>query len=241
VNCNDVDDVIGAYAIDALPDAEAREVRAHLRGCLRHAAKAQELRLTAARLAATAEPLPPPAALRSRILAAVADSPQAAATAPVSIDTARDQTGRAYPSRAWAVAAVAAAAFAGLFAWNVVLLNRGGEDSVERLASRARIVATLDAQGVQGGGVVLYFPGEKKALVVGDGMQRLDPKASTYQLWEIDGDQPKSIGLMEADVEGHGVAVVPFEGGQAHTLAITIEPPGGSIQPTSNPIFVAKV
>ena len=241
MNCSDVDEVIGAYAIDALPDAEARDVRVHLRDCARHAAEAQELRRTATRLAATAEPLPPPAALRTRILAAVADAPQAAASAPVHIDTGRERrAARNYTLWAWTGAAVAAA-FAGLLVWNVALLNRGGGDSVEHLASRARIVATLDAQGVQGGGVVLYFPGEKKALVVGDGMQRLDPKASTYQLWEIDGGQPKSIGLMEADGEGHAVAVVPFEGGQAHTLAITIEPPGGSIQPTSNPIFVAKV
>ena len=241
MNCNDVDDLIGAYAIDALDDEESRGVRAHLLECERHAAEARSLRRTAALLAVTARPMTPPPALRSRILAAVgADAP---AAAPGPTDAARQplrgQHGlSSYPRWPWAAAA-AAAVIAGLAAWNVALLNREDE-GLQRLASRAGIVATLESTGARGGGVVLYFPDEKKALVVGDGLQVLDQSKNTYQLWEIDGGPPKSIGLMQADAGGHAVAVVPFDGARAHTLAITIEPRGGSRQPTTDPIFIAK-
>lgn len=46
---------------------------------------------------------------------------------------------------------------------------------------------------------------------------------------------------MQADPDGHTVAVVPFEGGAGQTLAITIEPRGGSRQPTTAPIYTAKI
>jgi anti-sigma-K factor RskA len=239
VNCNDVDELIGAYAIDALDEEESRDVRAHLIECERHAEEARNLRRTASLLATTARPILPPPALRSRILAAV--GADAAEPGPTGA-TPRPLRGRrvfsSYPRWFWAAAA-AAAVIAGLAAWNVVLLNQD-DDGLQRLASRARIVATLESTGARGGGVVLYFPDEKKALVIGDGLQALDPSKDTYQLWEIDGDTPKSIGLMQADAGGHAVAVVPFDGARAHTLAITIEPRGGSPQPTSDPIFIAK-
>lgn len=237
MNCNEVDDLMGAYAADALERAEAQHVREHLRHCAAHAAIAMELRATVASLADSAEPMTPPVTLRSRILEAVAATETNAA--PVEIGSARVR--RQYPAWFMATAAAAAAIIVGLAVSNVVLLNRGGGAGIPDLARSARVVATLQAHDSAGGGVVLYFPDEKKALVVGDGMKPLDATASTYQLWEIDGGLPRSIGLMQADAAGHAIVVVPFEGGQGQTLAITIEPPGGSLQPTTAPIFTTKI
>ncbi len=241
MNCNDVDELIGAYAIDALDEEESRGVRAHLIECERHAAEARNLRRTASLLGDTTLPITPPPALRSRILAAVGAAAPAAAPEPIDDAAPRPLRGRralsTYPRWPWAAAA--AAAIVGLTAWNVSLLNRE-DDGLQRLASRTQIVATLGSTGGQGGGVVLFFPDEKKALVVGDGLQALDPSKNTYQLWEIDGGSPKSIGLMQADAGGNAVAVVPFDVARAHTLAITIEPRDGSPQPTSDPVFIAK-
>src|SRR5439155_628843 len=47
--------------------------------------------------------------------------------------------------------------------------------------------------------------------------------------------------LVWAGADGHVLAVVPFDPAVAGTLAVTIEPAGGSGQPTSAPIFTAKV
>ena len=115
------------------------------------------------------------------------------------------------------------------------------------LLETAFAVRLLGAAGgfadcVSGSGVVILYKDEKKALVVGDGLRPLDARANTYQLWAIDsGGTPKSIGLMQAGADGHVLAVVPFDPDAAGTLAVTIEPAGGSGQPTSAPIFTAEV
>ena len=237
MNCSDVDELVGAYAAYALDGAEAREVGEHLLRCAAHAAEARELRAVTVRLAAAAEPMTPPATLRSRILAAVDATILPVAPVKIAVERRRAPT----PAWTWVLGAAAAAAIVGLATWNVALLNRGSGNDVQRLASRAQIIASLQAQDAAGGGVVLYFPQEKKALVIGDGLRPLDPEASTYQLWEIDGGAPRSIGLMQADADGHAAVVVPFEGDAGQPLAITIEPRGGSRQPTTAPIFTAKI
>jgi len=256
VNCEEVDELLGAFALHALPPDEAEMVQSHLAGCPEQAEQARQLRAVASRLPAVPDAGDPPPRLRERILAAVAsvpqDSPQrsavpgAAATAARSVQARR---GRATiipflprASLVWAaIAAVFVGAFIGLVAWNVVLQTGGGDD-VQRLAERASNVATLQAHGVDGSGVVILYKNEKKALVVGDGLRALDAAANTYQLWAIDsGGTPKSIGLMQAGADGHVLAVVPFDPAVAGTLAVTIEPAGGSGQPTSAPIFTAKV
>ena len=260
MNCEEVDELLGAFALDALPADEAETVRAHLAGCPEQAARAQELRAVASRLAAAPDAVDPPAMLRERILTAVAssrqDAPQTSApsgdhrgspnAAPQSAH-ARQAEARVIPfprrgSLVWgALAAVFVGALIGLLAWNVVLQTGGGND-VERLAERASNVATLQSHGVDGSGVVILYKDEKKALVVGDGLRTLDAAANTYQLWAIDSEgRPKSIGLMQAGADGHVLAVVPFDPDAAGTLAVTIEPAGGSGQPTSAPIFTAEV
>jgi len=228
--------VLGAFAVDALDPMQAREVRAHLRDCATHAAEASELRAVTAGLADTVEPLTPPASLRSRVIAAVAVADQRGTPGTGAARRVR------WRGQAWTWAAAAAAvAIVGLVAWNVVLLTRSSGESLEGLARRAQIVSTLQPQGAPGGGVVLYFPDDRKAIVLGNGIRELDAAVSTYQLWEIAGDTPRSIGVMQADPDGRAVAVVPFEGGAGHTLAITVEPPGGSVQPTTAPVFVTKI
>ena len=54
----------------------------------------------------------------------------------------------------------------------------------------------------------------------------------TYQLWSVDGGTPISLGLLGADPT---VAVVGT-GGSPSQLAITAEPASGSTGPTSNPV-----
>ena len=260
MNCEEVDELMGAFALDALAPDEAEAVRAHLAGCPEQAAQAQELVSVALRIPAVAEPVDPPVMLRSRVLTAVTSVQQDAVNTDRHVgdravpgtpaartlgDRRSDNRIISFPRRGalvWsAIAAVVVGGFIGLVAWNVVLQTGGGND-VQRLAERASNVATLQAHGVSGSGLVIVYKDEKKALVVGDGLRPLDATANTYQLWAIDsGGTAKSIGLMEASADGHVIAVVPFDPATAGTLAVTIEPAGGSGQPTSSPIFTAEV
>lgn len=65
------------------------------------------------------------------------------------------------------------------------------------------------------------------------------PSGRVYQLWFVTRDAKISAGLIEPDPSGHGFAVVPVPSnlrGLA-AAAITLEPEGGSSQPTM-PIYV---
>ena len=65
------------------------------------------------------------------------------------------------------------------------------------------------------------------------------PKTGTvYQMWLINDHGPHSAGTMDAQaVSPSTTAVLPDLGGST-TLAFTVEPPGGSPQPTGE-IFAA--
>ncbi|PJT50025.1 anti-sigma factor, partial [Streptomyces albidoflavus] len=63
------------------------------------------------------------------------------------------------------------------------------------------------------------------------------PEGKVYQLWFDDGGTMRSAGLMPPS-RGDGVEAVRLEGGvgEASGVGITVEPPGGSEQPTSDPV-----
>lgn len=252
MNHDEAEELLGAYALDALPDAEAAAVRAHLETCPEHAAQARELREVAMRLSWAPEAVAPPAQLRTRLLDAIAREPQEAApaesAAAPSVTRMPASRGNATRTRsnirrfpvAWGSLAAALLLVAGgLFAWNIVLQNRL-DDRLD--ASNATAVRPLQpaSAGQQSNAYVLFFTGDKKAVVVGEGITPAAP-GKTYQMWAIRDGAPVSIGLMQPDADGRVHAVVDFDAVAADTLAITIEPAGGSAQPTSAPVLTAKV
>jgi anti-sigma-K factor RskA len=249
VNCDEAEELLGAYALDALPDGEASAMRAHLVSCADHAARVAELRAVALQLPALADSIPAPAGLRARVLGAIEQESATRQSAPRSIGDAPRKGAEARVlwrptnirnfSTAWgAIAAALVITVGGLLAWNLVLQNRSGA-SVERLASRATTVATLKQASGGVGGTVVYFGDDKKALVVSGALAPLD-STKTYQMWAVGGAQPTSIGVMNAGLGGTITAVVPFDATRTGTLAITIEPAGGSTQPTTAPILTAS-
>lgn len=67
------------------------------------------------------------------------------------------------------------------------------------------------------------------------------PAGKIYQLWFIKGSTKTSAGLIPADANGHGFTVVnvPIDI-EIETVAITLEPQGGSQQPTSEIYAMVK-
>lgn len=65
------------------------------------------------------------------------------------------------------------------------------------------------------------------------------PEGKVYQLWFVTADAKISAGLITPDATGHGFAVVQFPSNldQLAAAAVTLEPEGGSEQPTM-PIYV---
>ncbi|MDV6376593.1 anti-sigma factor domain-containing protein [Deinococcus arenicola] len=61
------------------------------------------------------------------------------------------------------------------------------------------------------------------------------PSDRVYQLWQIKGKTPVSLGV----IDGQGKLIQDAPNGV--TLAVSVEPPGGSEQPTTTPILVQKL
>jgi len=77
--------------------------------------------------------------------------------------------------------------------------------------------------------------GESVLLV--NGLEQL-PEDKVYELWYIDGDgSPISAGLFTIPDSGHTYSVLEGEMTAGATVGVTVEPAGGSKQPTTEPVI----
>ncbi|MFI8189051.1 anti-sigma factor domain-containing protein [Streptomyces sp. NPDC085946] len=247
----DLHSLAAPYALDALEPAERVRFEKHLSGCDRCAAEVRALSEDALRLAwSTAAPAP--AALRERVLAAVRTMPQEPAPARGHRSTlpphvwgvrpppARARALRARPRFAPFATATAAAALvvAALFA---VQADRT-QDQLAAQQARAReiahVLAAPDARAGSGrdarGGTigVIASASEGRAVVTLGGYGAL-PDDRVHQLWVMrPGAQPRSLGLFDGDTP----LVASGLDAASTSLAVTVEPDGGSPRPTSQPV-----
>ncbi len=226
----------GAFALDALTEIERAGFARHLASCEACAVEVAELSETASRLGAAAWEAPPPG-LRSAVLSDVARTRQ------VSARREEPATGGEFAVRRWrrwTAAAVAAGVVAiGGVATTVVIEER----RIDQIAAeQARLTAVLSAgdatvrtTGASGGGriTVAMSPSLDQGVVLMAGMPE-PPAGKTYQFWLITGRSPTSAGVMAAGQREGAVLLDTI--GSAETLALTVEPEGGSLEPTADPI-----
>ncbi|WP_037670391.1 anti-sigma factor domain-containing protein [Streptomyces griseus] len=240
------------YALDALDPEERRRFEKHLKGCDRCAAEVRALSEDAVRLAWSTA-VPAPAAMRDRVLAAVRATPQERAPVrehspqlPPHVWGAQPPPARARAPRArrplfvpFATATAAAAlVIASLFA---VQANRAQDRlNAERAQSReiAHVLSAPDARATTGKDAegrsigVVASASEKEAIVTLSGYDDL-PGGRVHQLWLMRPDvQPRSLGLFDGDTP----LVATGLDTAGTSLAVTVEPDGGSAQPTTQPI-----
>ena len=210
-----IHDLTAAYALDALDAAERQVFEEHLAGCRRCQEEVAELSLAAGSLAYAVEPVPPSPQLRSRIL-----------------DAARAERPNVVPLRPrWAAplaaaAAIAACAVIGLVVWNVSLHRQLNDQ-----ASALRGVPLTGATGS-----VVVGSGGTGALVVA-GLDRA-PAGKTYEAWVVAGKSASPAGTFDG---GAGTTVVKLSKQipSGAVVAVTVEPEGGSPQPTTKPFITS--
>lgn len=84
-----------------------------------------------------------------------------------------------------------------------------------------------------GGSLELMYSRDQQAMIVQpDGLEAL-PADRTYQLWMIEGDEITSAGLLE---DPSAVMMHPGAIPEGVVVGLTIEPAGGSDQPTMDPM-----
>jgi anti-sigma-K factor RskA len=233
-----------AYALGALTEEERREFEEHLAAYPERQAEVEELGAVAGLLALYPEEQEPPAELRARIMGVVEAEarPQRAEQRP-SGPGVFGRLGELLRARRLAFGA-AALLVVGLFSWNMVLRSevQGLQGRVQSLQSQPQGPRMIEFEGTgakQGARAELVVLEGDGAVLMAEDMPPL-PEGQTYQIWVIEDDTPEPSGLFEP-ADGPVAAVVesPLEGADA--VAVTVEPEGGSPQPTSDPMLVAEV
>lgn len=76
-----------------------------------------------------------------------------------------------------------------------------------------------------------------QSVLLVNGLEQL-PEDKVYELWYIDGEgSPVSAGLFNIPNSGHTYSVLEGEMTAGATVGVTVEPAGGSKQPTSEPVI----
>ncbi|HEX6355526.1 anti-sigma factor [Actinophytocola sp.] len=230
----DIHALTGAYALDAVSGVERMEFERHLAECDSCAQEVMELQETASRLALAAS-APPPPALKARVMDEIRATRQAPpVTEPVPLRRR---------SLATRLSTVAAAVFfvaaAGL---GVVVFqqNQQIDDTQAQIAQMEQILSADDAKLVpmanpDGGSVNVAVSSSQDRMMLFSEDLASAPAGKTYQVWTIADGNPRSMGFLEPN---NGNAVLAVSGlSDAGAVAVTIEPDGGSPQPTSDPIM----
>lgn len=219
------------YALHAMSADEQSDIERRLASAPAATAAAftDEVRTVRETMAAlsTGTALEPPAQLRDGLLAAVAADP------------VRDLHARRRSGSRWRTAALAAAAAVviGLGALVAGLALRPADQQT----TAEQVFAAPDVQTVSGpvpggGTATVVFSKERNAgvLVMND---VAPPQPGTvYQMWLVGDDGAHSAGTMDATAVSPSTTAVLTDLGDSEALAFTVEPPGGSAEPTS-PVF----
>lgn len=221
----EIDELLGAYALDAVDEAERRRVEDYLAINPRARAEVQEHREVATMLAYTG--MEAPDGLWDRIVSTLEEPPPAPGPELAKVLPMPSRRHRIATLGRWVLATAAAAVIAvavvsmigGNGAIDDPLLAavdqaRSDRDSratvLSSSASEVQVEAIVD---LQGHGYVLA--GELPQL----------PRTQTYQLWGVFGDQVISLGVLgpNPDIELFTAR------GDLDALAITIEAAGGVV------------
>jgi anti-sigma-K factor RskA len=229
----DVHTLSGAYALDALSHEEAAEFRRHLDGCQACRDEVRELQRAAARMG-SAEAATPPFHLKAKILAAAERTPQ---EPPVQAARPSEAAGPEESRRRWPVWLAAAAAAVVIAGGGVIGLQAMQDEEPTLPAAVSQVFEAEDARTAtvrtENGGklTVGVSPSRNEMAVDARDLPELDGER-VYQLWAVHGEEMVSVGVLRDTDEGAAMGM-PEEDTR---VAVTVEPDGGSEQPTSSPI-----
>lgn len=209
-----IHELSAAYALDALSAEERQEFEEHLAHCAECQESVAAFHDTAASLAHGVEARQPPPELRARILEEARGE--------------RENVIRLRPRWAFratsAVAAVAAVAAIAVGIWAASLHNQLGDRP--------------EAFSLQGAnGQLVVTPEGDAALIVND--LAAAPSGKTYEAWVIEGETRTPAGTFTGGGAQTAFALTHTVS-EGSTVAVTLEPAGGSQSPTGDVLFSAS-
>lgn len=232
-----------AYVLGALPEDERADFEAYLARHPDRQAEIEDLGGLAGLLALVPPEHEPPADLRDRVMGVVESESEAGSSRPRAARRGRSPRSGGLADLRNVALGVAAVLLVGLVSWNVLL--RGdvqdlrGQVEEARAAGRAQETTEIRLGGSwaqQGARAEVTALGDGRAILIVEDMPSL-PEDRTLQVWVIEGETPEPSGLLQpAGGTGATPVTSPLEG--ADTIAVTVEPPGGSDAPTTDPVLL---
>jgi anti-sigma-K factor RskA len=248
-------DLCAGYALGSLDAPDRIRLEAHLAdGCPACEAALVEFDAAVTLLAATAPAVPPPAALRERVLRGVRDEAPRPAATVTAIDAAASQP-KAPRGTRWGWIAAAACLALSVWGWaqvarlrvalqtqemRVAQLERDRSDLEERLAAEQRWVGIVTSAksrraefaATPAGDPALHGrafvdPDSRRAVIA---FSNLHARAGhDYELWAIRDGKPHSLGLVHPDANGAAqLQLVLDDAPTVQALAVSVEPAGGA-------------
>lgn len=234
---------VGAYVLHALPTGEETDFEKHLAVCGPCRLEVDQLSSAAVRLGA-AETSTPSADLRRRVLDQI-----------VTVRQDRSVTGRSRRGRrrwslkpALAASVAAAAALGGVAWWQSSEADTAREQSAQDRAEYRQLAdvlaapdATISSQELAGGGTasVVASRAQGRSALIASRLPQLTGDR-VYELWYAESGRYRPAGLL-SPTSGREAYVLDGRLDGATAVCITVEPVGGSTQPTTDPVGFISV
>lgn len=238
----DLHGLTGAFALDALTGLELDRFEHHLDRCAPCENEVRGFRETATRLGLAVAASPPPE-LRERVLTL------ASVTRQLPPEVRGEPSPQRRPARSpWlprVAAAVAAAAVAAAVALGVVQsstqrqLNQAQAENRSVAAVLAAPDARLAVHRTTAGGVatVVASPSRHAMIISTSGLPAL-AGGKVYELWFVSDGTARRAGLLPAPAAGRTAPLLASGLAAGDSVALTVEPAGGTSHPTTTPIVV---
>jgi anti-sigma-K factor RskA len=253
--------LVGAYVMDAVPEADRAAFERHLDGCPACRDEVRGLREATARLASASAIEPRPelrqqtlqAAARLRQLPPLAGArePEAAGAGRANLPWRRSSAGTGPARSGWLnVMTAAAVAFAILFAGGAIGLGLHFSSMQNRLSAAQQrdhaIAAVLTAKDAvmrtatvsTGGTATVVMSHRERSLVFIASKLSALPASRAYELWLMGPSGDRPAGMLPPERGGMSGPMVVSGLRAGDQVALTIEPAAGSPQPTGPPIVL---
>jgi hypothetical protein len=233
----------GAYALDALGDADRALFERHLGGCEACRAESASLRDAAGRLAEATAATPPPG-LRRQVLAEAALTRQQPPLLPARERAPRSWLGMAWPAPRLAVAIAGACMLVALALGTLVVSTQHRLHTEE--AHSGQIAAVLNAPDATmmtvrarpRGSATVVMSHADRALVLTTARLPALPPTECYEVWLMGPHRTWSPGKLPAPRSGVTAPVVVHGLAAGDWIGLTVEPASGAARPSSRMVLM---
>lgn len=255
-----IEELLPFYALDALTEEEKQLVESYLAEHPEARPQVQELQSGASALPYSVSPVEPPRHVKDALMARITSDVQARERSSSRVENPPARRGLRFEDL-FRVLSLGAATVAIVWAFvlnaqvaglrneisalneQVAAQSQSIDELVQNLPQTDVITVSLKSTEEQRRalGQLIANPNDKSAVLVISGLPPLEP-GRTYQVWLI-GGAPVSAGLLTVDENGQSILIITSEEaiGSFNSVGISIEPEGGSEQPTGDIVVLSEL